>query len=80
MLLRTSYMRNPNIGVFARASDSVAVVPKMCPEVFAEEIGKALEVDVIRTDISGTGLVGAFVVMNDKGVLSKTPATLFVLS
>lgn len=69
MLLRTSYMRNPNIGVFARASDSLAVIPRGCPEVFEEEIKKALEVDVIKTDISGTGLVGAFIVMNNKGVL-----------
>ncbi len=69
MLLRTAYSRNPNVGVFCQANDGIAVVPRACPGVFEEEIKGTLGVETVRTNISGTSLVGVFVAMNNKGVL-----------
>jgi translation initiation factor 6 len=69
LLLRTAYKRNPNVGVFAAANDRIAVVPRACPGVFEEDTKKTFGVEVVRTNISGTSLVGVFVAMNNKGIL-----------
>jgi len=65
----TAYFRNPNIGVFAKANDRFAIVPANCQAKFSRQLHETLDVDVFHTDISGTSLVGAFVSMNNNGVM-----------
>ncbi len=74
MIQLTAYFRNPNIGVFAKANDKFAIIPANCPAKFSRQFREILDVNVYQTDISGTALVGAFVSMNNKGVL-LTPHT-----
>jgi translation initiation factor 6 len=64
-----AYNRNPNIGVFAGANDDLAVLPVTCPESFVSAVKEALGVEVVRTNICGTSLVGVMTAMNNKGVL-----------
>jgi len=63
-----SYNKNPNIGVLARANDSIALIPVEASEMFSSTIEEALEVEVYRTNISGTILVGTMVAMNNNGI------------
>ncbi len=69
MIRLLSYNRNPNIGVVARANDSFALVPKDASSEFCSVIGKTLKVEVLKTNISGTTLVGTMIAMNNKGVV-----------
>lgn len=64
-----AYNRNPNIGVFAGANDDLAILPKTCPGSFVSSVKEALGVEVVRTNICGTSLVGVMTAMNNKGVL-----------
>jgi len=47
----------------------VALVPRGCPRVFEEEVRDTLGVEVVRTNICGTSLIGVFVAMNNQGAL-----------
>ncbi|NOZ58824.1 MAG: translation initiation factor IF-6 [Euryarchaeota archaeon] len=69
MLLRVDYNSNPNIGILAVANDSIAVVPRDAPEEFVEAAGRALEVDVVRSNICGTSLIGAMLAINNRGAV-----------
>ncbi len=69
MIKLTAYNKNPNIGVVARANDSVAVLPKASPPSFSADIEEALGVEIIRTSISRTSLLGALIAMNNSGAL-----------
>jgi translation initiation factor 6 len=64
-----AYNRNPNIGVFAVANDNLAVLPITCPGSFVSSVKEALGVEVVRTNICGTSLVGVMAAMNNNGVL-----------
>jgi len=64
-----SYNKNPNVGVVARVNDNTALVPSHCPRDFSNVLEKDLEVEVIKTNICGTSLIGAMTVMNNSGIL-----------
>lgn len=63
------YNKNPNIGVVARVNDSIALLPSSCPEDFSSIVSKELEVEVFKTNIYGTSLLGSMTVMNNAGIL-----------
>ncbi|MDP6459804.1 MAG: translation initiation factor IF-6 [Candidatus Hydrothermarchaeota archaeon] len=69
MLRLIAYNRNPNIGVFAVVNDNIAVLPTTCPGSFVSSVKEALGVEVVRTNICGTSLVGVMMAMNNNGVL-----------
>ena len=64
-----SFNKNPNIGVVARTNDDTALVPALSPKVFSSAIGEELAVEVIKTNISGTSLIGSMTAMNNNGIL-----------
>jgi translation initiation factor 6 len=64
-----SFNKNPNIGVVARANDETALVPALSPKDFSSTIQKELDVEVIKTNISGTSLIGSMMAMNNNGIL-----------
>jgi translation initiation factor 6 len=67
-----AYDKNPNIGVYVGANDSVAVLPANCPRRFASTVSETLGVRVIETNICGIGLVGVMMALNNHGaVVSK---------
>ncbi len=74
MLLRVDYNSNPNIGILAAANDSVAVVPRDAPESFVEAARKALTVEVVRTNLCRTSLIGAMLAINNHGAVVSNHA------
>jgi len=64
-----SYNRNPNIGVVGRANDSFLLLPSDCPKRFASKAADVLQVDVLKTNLCGTSLVGSMMAMNNNGVI-----------
>ncbi len=69
MIERVNYHGNPNLGVFMRANDKFALAPEGCSDRFSSILKKSLEVEVLKTSISGTSLLGAMVAMNNKGIV-----------
>ncbi len=74
MLLRIDYNSNPNIGILAAANDRVAIVPRDAPQSFVEAAEKALGVEVIRTNLCGTSLIGAMLAINNNGAVVSSHA------
>ncbi len=69
MLKLTSYNKNVNIGIVARANDNLAVIPKGAPESVEKDVKEVLDVDVVKVNLSGTSLIGAFLAMNNNGAV-----------
>ena len=69
MLKRVDIVGNPNIGVFILATDDVAFVPYNLPEEKTEIIKETLEVDVVKSSISGSNLIGSLAVANSNGIV-----------
>jgi len=59
----------PSIGIFALATDEIAIVPKQIPPHRAERIGEWLNVEVVRTNIGGSVLIGSLVCANTNGIV-----------
>ncbi|MEK6968323.1 MAG: translation initiation factor IF-6 [Nanoarchaeota archaeon] len=60
---------NPNIGLYGFATDKFCLLGKEIPSHIAEQIGKVLEVPVIRLSIAGTSMIGVFVTGNENGIV-----------
>ena len=60
------YNGNPNIGLYAFATDDYCLVPETSPKKFVNQIIKNLEVEVIRLNIAGTPLLGALLISAGK--------------
>ncbi len=69
MLKLTSFNKNVNIGVVARANDNLAVIPRATPDSFEKDIREVLDVDVVRVNLSETSLIGAFLAINNHGAV-----------
>ena len=69
MLKRVDIVGNPNIGVFILATDDVAIVPYSLLDEKAEIIKETLEVDVVKSSISGSNLIGSLAVANSNGII-----------
>ncbi len=66
---KTSYFGNPWIGMFARANDSVAIIPPDAPEKFEMAIAESLGVRTIKSFIASTNILGMYVAMNNNGII-----------
>ena len=64
-----SLFGSASIGVYALATDKMAIVPPQAPETKANRIGDWLGVDVANTAIGGSAVVGALACANSAGVL-----------
>ena len=69
MLKRVDIVGNPNIGVFILATDDVAIVPFNLLDEKAEIIKETLEVEVVKSSISGSNLIGSLAVANSNGMV-----------
>ena len=69
MLRRVDVVGNPNIGVFTIATNDFAIVPDNLLDEKAELIKEILEVDVVKSSISGSSLIGSLAVANSNGIV-----------
>ncbi len=66
---RTLVAGSPYLGVFVRADDRCALVPPSLPATVERELARILGVQVIRTTVTDSEVVGALVVTNAHGVV-----------
>lgn len=57
---------DPNIGLYAKASDDIALIGLEAPRKFVLKLKKTLKVDTIRFSIGGSSLIGVFTVFSRK--------------
>ena len=69
MLKRVDIVGNPNVGVFILATDDIAIVPYNLGDEKVEIIKETLEVDVVKSSISGSSLIGSLAVANSNGIV-----------
>lgn len=69
MLKRVDIVNNPNVGVFIIATDDYAIVPYNLIDEKIPVIKEALEVDVIKSSVSGSSLIGSLAVANSNGII-----------
>jgi translation initiation factor 6 len=62
-----SFAGDPNIGVFARAFDDVAVIPPEAPEEFRKALVETLKVELVQTTIQGSTIIGSLLAGNRNG-------------
>jgi len=66
---KLSFFGDPNIGLFAKASDKVCLIGEEILEKDVNVVESILKVPIKRLTIGGTSLVGIFVAMNSNGIL-----------
>ena len=69
MLKRVDIVGNPNVGVFITATDNFAIVPYNLLDERVDIIKETLEVEVIKSSISGSSLIGSLSVANSNGIV-----------
>ncbi len=69
MLKRVDIVGNPNLGVFIQATDDLAIVPYNLLDEKADIIKETLDVDVVKSSISGSSLIGSLSVANSNGIV-----------
>ncbi|MCS7105140.1 MAG: translation initiation factor IF-6 [Thermofilaceae archaeon] len=60
---------NPNLGVYLAVSDSIALIPWEAPDKLEQTLKRNLNVEIVRTSINNSPLLGILCVMNSKGIL-----------
>jgi len=71
----TTLAGDPNIGVFCRVLDDIAIVPPEAPDTFKEAVRAALEVDLVETYVQGSSIIGSLLVGNRNGIVVSGLAT-----
>ena len=66
---KTSFYNNAFIGLYCRANDSVALIPRNSSPEFEALVSKALEVPAKRVYVDESGLLGVFSALNNKGCI-----------
>ena len=75
-IYRYDIYKSPNIGLFARANDSLIILPLGFAETKKNRLKEYLEVDEqVSVSIAGTRLLGAMTVMNNNGILVPSIAS-----
>ena len=69
MLKRVDIVGNPNVGVFILATDDLAIVPYNLLNEKADIIKETLDVDIVKSSISGSSLIGSLAVANSNGMV-----------
>lgn len=69
MLKRVDIVGNPNVGVFITATDNLAIVPYNLLDDKVDIIKETLDVEVLKSSISGSSLIGSLSVANSNGIV-----------
>jgi translation initiation factor 6 len=67
--MRISYFRNPFIGLFGVANDKLCLLPIDASNKLEQHIADAIKVDVKRTIVASSNLIGLYTAMNNKGLV-----------
>lgn len=68
-LIQLDLNGSPYVGVFARASDRVALIPPSVPEDLQLRLKEALSVDVVSLTLGGANIIGSVMAMNSRGAV-----------
>lgn len=60
---------DPNIGVYARVFEDIAIVYPGAPAEFTEALVRDLDVDIVTTTIQGSNIIGSLVAGNSRGLI-----------
>jgi translation initiation factor 6 len=75
MLKLATYNGVEFVGVYAIANEEFGMAPHDAEKTFIDDIEEALGVEVTRTTIAGTNLLGALIAMNSYGAVVTSMAT-----
>ncbi len=75
MIKRLNFFGNPNIGVYAVATEKYAIVPRGLLKRTIKAIEKIMEVTVVNTDIGQSRIVGVLGAANSNGICVPSYAT-----
>jgi len=65
----TTFAGDPNIGVFCRVLDDIAIIPPEAPDPFKEAVRAALGVELVETFVQESSIIGSLLVGNRKGMV-----------
>jgi translation initiation factor 6 len=68
-MLQLNFYGDPNLGLFAKASDEFCVSGNFLSENISKRIENILEVKVLPATIAGTDLIGVFSAVNSNGIV-----------
>ncbi|NLL94977.1 MAG: translation initiation factor IF-6 [Thermoplasmatales archaeon] len=63
------YDGNPNIGVYAAVAEELAFLPPNAPAYFEKALAETLGVEVVRTTVAGSLVVGSLMAINSHGAV-----------
>ena len=61
--------RSPNIGIYSKANDSFVFIPNGFATTKAKNLAEFLKTDYIFTSVPNTRLLGAYMVINNIGIM-----------
>jgi translation initiation factor 6 len=68
-VVKASIRGDPNVGAWIAASEEFAVVAPRVPDDVVRDLEEALDVEVVKTTVAGSQLVGALLAVNSHGAL-----------
>jgi len=66
---------DPNIGVYARVFEDIAIVYPGAPDEFTGALARELDVEIVSTYIQGSSIIGSLVSGNSQGLVVSGLAT-----
>lgn len=72
MIRRLNFFGNPNVGVYAFATDKFAIVPRKLRKRTRSMIEEILGVPVVGTDIGQSRIIGVLIAANSNGICVPT--------
>lgn len=69
---KTTQFGNAFLGLFARASDSVALLPKNCSEKLLNACKEVLGVEIAQASVANSEFIGLMCALNENGVILPT--------
>ena len=74
-IYRYDVYKSPNIGLFAKANDSIIIVPFGFAETKTSKLIKYLQVEEVYASVGNTRIIGSMTVMNNNGILVPSIAS-----
>jgi len=72
MIIRADYNNSPHLGVFCLVNDNHAFVPNSIPKTLEQKIKQKLEVDIVKTTMAQSNLLGILAAMNNKKIITSS--------
>lgn len=60
---------DPNIGVFGRVFENIAILPETVPDDYASAVAEMLDVEIVPTFLQGTSIIGSLLTGNSRGMV-----------